>query len=86
MALSATPIPALLQKHLKLANIQDNNIREKLEERRLVQIVAYLELVSMKLRHRKIHKEHFRARIHDNIEMTNHWELLKQIQRNGSAE
>ena len=83
MALSEPPIPAQLQKHLKIANIQDTNIREKLEERRLVQIVSYLELVSMKLRHKLIHKHGVRARINDMNEMTSHWELLKRIKSNG---
>ena len=80
MTRAGAPIPVLLQKQLKLANIQAPNIQEKLEERRLVQIVSYLEIVSIKLRQRKIHKEQFRARMNDSIEMTNHWELLKRIQ------
>lgn len=82
MAQSGKPLPSLLQKHLKLANIQGSDIREKLQERRLVQIVSYLELVSVKLRHGRIHQEHFRSRMNDKIAMAAHCDLLKQIRRN----
>ena len=51
--MSDQPLPSNLIKHLKLANIQGVNIIEKLHERRLVQIVSYLQLVSVKLRHKK---------------------------------
>jgi hypothetical protein len=47
--MSEPPLPDSLKKHLKLANIEGVDIQDKLHERRLVQIVSYLELVSMKL-------------------------------------
>ena len=82
MAQSGKPLTALLQKHLKLANIQGSGIREKLQERRLVQIVSYLELVSVKLRHGMIHKQHVRTCMKDKIAMADHCALLRQIKRN----
>ena len=74
--MSDQPLPSNLIKHLKLANIQGVNIIEKLHERRLVQIVSYLQLVSVKLRHKKIHRDAFRQRVKDNIAAANHSDLL----------
>ena len=71
-------MPASLKKHLKLANIE-GAIQDKLHERRLVQIVSYLELVSMKLRHKKIHRRIFRENIQDSLLLDEHCDLLDRI-------
>ena len=77
--MSDQPLPSNLIKHLKLANIQGMNITEKLHERRLAQIFSYLQLVCVKLRHKRIHWDAFRHRVQDNIAATNHSDLLNQI-------
>ena len=78
-SMSEPPLPSNLIKHLKLANIQGVDITEKLQERRLVQIVSYLQLVSVRLRHKKIHRDAFRDRVRDNIAAANHSDLLDRI-------
>ena len=83
--MSDQPLPSNLIKHLKLANIQGVNIIEKLHERRLVQIVSYLQLVSVKLRHKKIHRDAFRQRVKDNIAAANHSDLLNRSMCDSNA-
>lgn len=77
--MASPDLPSSLAKHLKLANIEGIGINEKLQERRLVQIVSYLELVALKLTHKQIHTDSFRRRIQDNIAMANHSDLLDRI-------
>jgi hypothetical protein len=77
--MSEPPLPASLKKHLKLANIEGVAIQDKLHERRLVQIVSYLELVSMKLRHKQIHRRIFRENIRDSLLLDEHCDLLDRI-------
>lgn len=72
-------LPTLLKRHLKAANIEGLQVQEKLQERRLVQIVSYLELVSMKLRHKRIHRDTFRHRILDELQMANHADMLERV-------
>lgn len=72
-------LPASLKKHLKLVNIDNTAVQEKLQERRLVQIVSYLELASTKLRHTKIHRGVFRQGIEDSLLLDSHGNLLDRI-------
>lgn len=84
MSQSKKPLPSILQKHLKLANIEGSNVQEKLKERRLVQIVSYLELACVKLQHHAIHREHFRAHSRDRLAMVAHCQLLDKISAAGA--
>ena len=84
MSQSKKPLPSILQKHLKLANIEGSNVQEKLKERRLVQIVSYLELACVKLQHHAIHREHFRAQSRDRLAMVAHCQLLDKISAAGA--
>jgi hypothetical protein len=72
-------LPTILKRHLKAVNIEGQHVQEKLQERRLVQIVSYLELVSMKLRHKTIHRHAFRQRLRDELELVEHGDMLERV-------
>ena len=72
-------LPTILKRHLKAVNIEGQHVQEKLQERRLVQIVSYLELVSMKLRHKTIHRHAFRQRLQDELELVEHGNMLERV-------
>ena len=72
-------LPTILKRHLKAVNIEGQHVQEKLQERRLVQIVSYLELVSMKLRHKTIHRNAFRQRLRDELELVEHGDMLECV-------
>lgn len=72
-------ISTILKRHLKAVNIEGTKIQDKLHERRLVQIVSYLELVSMKLKHKSIHRKVFRQRLRDELELVEHGNLLERV-------
>jgi hypothetical protein len=78
-AMADHDLPTILKRHLKAANIDGNHVQEKLQERRLVQIVSYLELVSMKLRHKTIHRNAFRQRLQNEREMAEHGDMLERV-------
>jgi hypothetical protein len=72
-------LPTILKRHLKAANIEGQHVQEKLQERRLVQIVSYLELVSIKLRHKSIHRHAFRQKLRDELELLEHANMLERV-------
>ncbi|NBX18713.1 MAG: hypothetical protein EBR09_15270 [Proteobacteria bacterium] len=78
-SMADSDLPTLLKRHLKGVNIEGQLVQEKLQERRLVQVVSYLELVSMKLRHKKIHRDAFRQRMLDELEMAQHADMLERV-------
>lgn len=72
-------LPTILKRHLKAVNIEGAFVQEKLQERRLMQIVSYLELVSMKLRNKRIHRDGFRQRLQDELDLANHGDMLERV-------